>query len=470
MYPAAIAVSLVAAWLVSMTMGPGMTDLAGNVAGADFAAFYTGGRFLLDGRMDELYDFGAQKAFQDSLVYPVQTDEMHPYINPPFVTVLYAAFAWCSYGVGTLLWYVGGFACLVGAVWLLRREMPGSGGPTLGRVVLLSLCFFPTLAWLIYGQNATLTLFLFTLMFVQLRRAHDFAGGLAVGLLFYKPQLMIACGLMLLIRRRWRALAGAALGVALWIVLGLAVCPEALVTYAKVSPQLFDFLRSEGTVLGGDVDFPRWGSHSFYGFFILLTDGLSRRMTNVLAAGMTIIGLAWVANVWRRETWRPGSRSWDLTIAATVAIGLLISPHLFVYDLTTLLLPLMVAACHFRGVNGRPLDGGPLLATAAVLYAVTYVSSYLSWGQLQVTEMLGVPAVAIQVSTPVVVLWSWMLIRAARGNAMECGAGDNTRRTSPPTCRPQKAFEDIEKPALQPLPVDRFPCFQEGRREDRRYP
>jgi hypothetical protein len=420
-YPAAIALTVVATWLVSMALGPGMTDLAGNVVGSDFAAFYTGGRFLLDGRMDELYDFGAQKAFQDSLVHPVRTTEMHPYINPPFAAALYAAFAWCSYGQGVIVWYGAGFACLVGAVWLVQREMTAPGGPGPRRLVILSLCFFPTLAWLIYGQNATLTLFLFTLMFVQLRRQRDFAGGLALGLLFYKPQLMIACGVMLLVRGRWRALAGVTAGVALWTALGVALCPEAMLTYADVSPQLFDFLRAEGTFLGAHIEFPSWGSHSFYGFCILLTDGLSHRVTDVLAGGMTILGLVWVAMVWRHQTWRVGSRSWDLTVAATVAIGLLISPHLFVYDLTTLLLPLMVAACHFRGAGGRPLDGGPLLATASVLYAVTYLSSYLSWGQLQVTEMLGVPAVALQLSTPVVALWSWTLVRTARGSAAQHG-------------------------------------------------
>ncbi len=58
--------------------------------------------------------------------------------------------------------------------------------------------------------------------------------GVALGLLLYKPQLMIAPGVMFLVRWRWRALIGVAFGAGLWVAVGLALCPEAMTEYVRV--------------------------------------------------------------------------------------------------------------------------------------------------------------------------------------------------------------------------------------------
>ena len=72
--------------------------------------------------------------------------------------------------------------------------------------------------------------------------------------------------------------------------------------------------------------------------------------------------------------------------AATFAFGLLISPHLYLYDLMLLLLPLAIVLSHYpRGTLKRPLDGGSLLVWTALLYLVTFVGCYFSMGQLWLT-------------------------------------------------------------------------------------
>ena len=95
----------------------------------------------------------------------------------------------------------------------------------------------------------------------------------------------------------------------------------------------------------------------------------------------------------------------------TTALGLLISPHLFIYDLMLLLLPLAIVWSRYPpgpGAGGRPLDGGPLLAWTAWLYIVTFWGSYLTLGELRLGAALGLPKIALQLSVPVIAGWAWL--------------------------------------------------------------
>lgn len=55
------------AYGASVAMGPGLLDASGTPVGADWLAFYTGGHFVLSGLASELWDLGAQEAFQQGL-------------------------------------------------------------------------------------------------------------------------------------------------------------------------------------------------------------------------------------------------------------------------------------------------------------------------------------------------------------------------------------------------------------------
>ncbi len=230
-YPLAIFLITVLGWLVSLGMGPGLTDASGTIIGADFVAFYTGGRFFWQDRMGDLYNFAAQAAVLADLVAPVVTDKINPFINPPFSVLIYAPFALGSYALGLALWWAAGGALLVFSLHLLRVEL-FPARPTLRRLIWLSLLFYPTLLWITFGQNTALTLFLYTITFVLLRRGYDLAAGLALGCLLYKPQLAIALALILLMRWRWRALIGGALSVTAWLAAGFLISPAAMLRYA----------------------------------------------------------------------------------------------------------------------------------------------------------------------------------------------------------------------------------------------
>jgi len=408
-YPTAIAVLTLLTWMVSQAIGPGLTDASYFNIGIDFQEFYMGGRFFLEDRMEDLYDFLAQQIYQQNLVAPARQNTFHPFVYPPFSLVLYLPFALGDYLTGLYLWWGAGLLALTLSVSLLRQALFHPRAPSVLRLVLTSLLFYPTLAWFMYGQNTAFTLLLYALVFIWLRRKHDFAAGIAAGLLLYKPQLAIALGVVLLIKWRWRALLGIAVAGGVLVAIGFLISPAAMINFVRLIPRL--------PLLERILDIS-WGINSFFGFSALLLDHIWQTGADLLAAGLTVGSLIYLALWWRRISWQPGTRVWDLGWAATFALGLLISPQLFFYDLMLLLLPLgIVWSYYLDGRGDRPLDGGPLLAWTAVLYTTAFVGPPLSMAQLRLFTALGLPRMALQVGVPAIVAWAWVVSRRAQSSA-----------------------------------------------------
>src|SRR2546426_11534387 len=139
-------------------------------------------------------------------------------------------------------------------------------------------------------------------------------------------------------------------------------------------------LRSSG--------YPTEGLQSFLGFAALLLDAFSPRAADVLAASLTFGSLAWLMWRWWPAQWRPGAADWDLKLAATFAIGLIASPHLYLYDLLLLLLPFAIVRAH--SPPGVPLGGGPVLAWSAAVWLLVFLGTPLARVQLYAASALGV--------------------------------------------------------------------------------
>jgi hypothetical protein len=79
-----------------------------------------------------------------------------------------------------------------------------------------------------------------------------------------------------------------------------------------------------------------------------------------------------------------------------------------------LLVPLVIVwRLYPRGTEGRPLDGGPLLATTALLWALALVGPALTVGQQLLSEWAFHRPMAIQVEVPVTLGWVWLVLRPA---------------------------------------------------------
>jgi hypothetical protein len=400
-WSAAVATALFAGWLIAIVAVPALDDQPGRLLWPDFLSFYTAGSFVLDGRIGSLYDVEVQRAFQRDLVAPQALVGVNLYLNPPFAALFYAPFAAFPFVPALLLWWALGLAALALSLDLLRRELAPEAPPPLMRLLGATFLFLPTLFWIMYAQSSAFSLALLTTAFVCLRRGRDLAGGLALGCLAYKPQLALALCCVLLVKGRGRALLGGAASVCVWVALGIAASPEATLAYLELSPELADLMRREG--------YPIWGLSSFYGFAVLLFDGLWPAATVPVASALCAVALLALALGWRRVAWQPGSEGWDLMMAGTLAWGLLVSPHLYHYDLLLLMLPLLVVAARLRAWPDTP-ERRVLLAWTALVCIASGLGHYVTRLQLELTAQAGWPALALQTSVLGAAVWGGLLL------------------------------------------------------------
>jgi hypothetical protein len=394
-------------YLVSITLGPrhtgGFTDLSGAVIGADFSAFYWAGHAVFHGQQASLYDIEAEAEFLDALIAPAPpSDEVHAFVSPPYWSLFFLPLGALPYPMALTAFWILSAVLLLAIVRALRTELPqleALGSP--GRAMALSLCFFPVLFSFLNGQTSMLLLAVVTAVFVLLRRDRDFWAGLVLGLLAIKPQIALGPVVILVAGRRWRALVGAAITSGACLGVGLLLMPEAMAEYQIVAPELFEFLRSE--------DYETWGQTSLYGLATLALDPLSHLTGTVVGNGMVIVAVIANGALMWRTPWRPGTRGWDLAMAASLALGLISSPHLFLYDAALLLLPLAIVTAHLRGeVDGALLDGGPVLVATFVMAAALFFGPYLTLGMQTGLHDLGLPRVGIQLCTIAMV---WFVVR-----------------------------------------------------------
>ena len=428
-YPICILVITLVVYSFSQYFGPGLLDVQGHIIGTDFLAFYTGGKLFLSGSVDRLYDLSAQRSIQMNVDPGLDKHSVYYFINPPFTVLLFALFSMGSYIYGLITWWMAGLIFTYLSIRLIRSEIVSLKKYSNMKLYFMCFLFFPSLCWFMYGQNTALTLFFYVMFYVLLRRAQDLPAGIALGVLLYKPQLIVCFFLVLLFKKRWKAIAGFFLGAGLWVFTGLLLSPQAMYDYSRLAPHFMEVLRLKSDAetlqtyfnLGPSTSHPTWGIHSIFGFSSLLLDNVWKQGANYLYIGLLLGGILYLIRGWSGQAWEPGSKRWDFAMAISFVLGLLISPQLFIYDLMLLLVPLSIVWGHYPdGANGKPLDGGGLLLWSALLYIFCFVGAYVTLAQLLLLPFFGMPAVAIQISTLVMMRWVLELSRTGKIPQNQC--------------------------------------------------
>lgn len=406
-YPATVALVFFLVW-AGMHMASrqsAIIDGGGKFLGNDFVAFYTGARLWMDGRLHHLYDFEAQRVFQQSLS-PVALENFTPFINPPWAVLVYAPFSLSSYLVGILSWWAFGFLCIGAAIMAMRRAHPELAARPWWHLWAIAVCMPATLLWLGYGQVSPLILAILSIAWATLVGGREFIAGLLLSMLAFKPQLAMGLALPLIIKMRWRALAGGVTGLLLWGALAIWLFGDQTLEWWGLRSQLAELLRDES--------YQRWGVHSLFGFSNLLLADVSKPAADGLTLALSLGWLGWLGRCWWRMPWEPGSREWKMTMAAGLAGAPLLAVQWFSYDLMLLLLPLWIVMATSKFTPGRYLDEGPILGWSGVLFWVIFISGPLLKGILDALTAAGLPAVAIQPVTLLVIAWCVTVHEAKR--------------------------------------------------------
>jgi hypothetical protein len=358
-----IAVSMLGVMLWRMSGAANMTLPGGQPFFGDFMAFWSAGRAALDGQVAHIHERAMLWPYQQAVAPDVRF--YAPWNSPPTFLLVVSLLALLPYPVAAIAFLVG-TALFFG--WVIRRFLPD------GRALI-----FPATAPAILYQFGTVQAGMLIagvsgLALYVLDKRPRLAGAL-VGFLAIKPHLAILWPLFLALSGRWRAFTAAA--VAALAFVGLAGLVFGFDAYVRWFESLAE---SQRLITEQRITTPAYAS--------LYANLLGLGESNVAALGAHAIsalaGLITASVVFRRG---------DLTTsgAALCAATLLISPYLFFYDFTLLLI-----GAALLGAPRSPLD---------------YAAAVFAWGAGLTV------AVGEYVALPICPIAAWLVLIAAMQRA-----------------------------------------------------
>ncbi|MFN8622277.1 MAG: glycosyltransferase family 87 protein [Chloroflexota bacterium] len=306
-------------WLVAAAVAAWLPLLGVPLRGwLDFSAFYSAGQLAFT---PDVTGLAPITAYQAAHGLPIT-----PFVYPAGMALPYALLATLPYGVAAALHAAIMAALLVAAavLWADIVALPRRWA------VLAALAWAPAAAGVASGQNTSVALILVVLATGALVRRREALGGVLAGVLAYKPQLVAPLAGLLLIRGRWRAL-GAAVAV-----LGVHWALGVVATGGRLDwPR--DWLATVNAYQAADLAANGWQAISLPG--LAARAGSALGLPWLVWAGYAAAGVIIVACI-------PALRrfDWPAAVALAMALGLLISPHAWVYDATLLLPALGVLA------------------------------------------------------------------------------------------------------------------------------
>lgn len=174
----------------------------------DFVSFYTGAK--LAGTPD-LYSRAANlRAIQSILGFQM---EGTTYIRPPFYAILLKPLAALPYRVAWAIFFAATLASILWFVIRFSKECPA--------LPFFASLSIPLLTPLMNGQDTPFLLVTLGAAILLLRRNRDFAAGLVLSLCALKFHLFLFLALLLVMKKRWRAIEGGACGLAVLALLSV---------------------------------------------------------------------------------------------------------------------------------------------------------------------------------------------------------------------------------------------------------
>jgi hypothetical protein len=302
---------------------------------------------------------------------------------PPTFAVLYAPVCRLPFTQAGMVLYFVSVALALVAAWAIGRA---TNGRVSGLTAAVAILFYPEFEVVLHeGQNSLITLALWALGWREFVRGRDLLAGLWWGVLAYKIHWLLAVGWVPLVVGRPRALVGMAASAGALAVAGTALLgPDAwrqwagqLVAVDRVFAYDPEF-RATALTLAGDL---RSVTNRY------LSPGIGARVTGwALLTAVVAVTAIWYR---RRSTQGPAGPA---GAAVLFASGLTV-PHLYFYDETVFMLPLLVLWSH-RGalVGWRFVE---LIVLTAAFYLAPKAIFAVPWGPSGPPPLMTLAAVAL---------------------------------------------------------------------------
>jgi alpha-1,2-mannosyltransferase len=328
----------------------------------DFSIFYTAGLILRRGEPARMYDdslqYQVQQEFAPALV--MASGRPLPYNHPPFEAPLYLPFALLPYFTAYLLWGALNFVLLVAIGYLLRPHLVPLSSWLPWWPWIAGIAFFPVADTLSLGQDSILLLLAYALVFVCLISGNDAWAGVFLGLGLFKFQLVLPFVFILLLRRKWRFVAGFAVsGAGLTLLSAAIVGWRTLLSYPVYVWQVNRHGRA-GVIVTNDMPDLR-------GLIAGLPGHISPAGLDAVTAVLSLVLLIWAAFRWKISGPRqaPG---WIAGFAIAVTAAFLSGYHAYIQDMSILLLPILLMSDSLLHGRGEKRRSAAVAACMAVLF------------------------------------------------------------------------------------------------------
>lgn len=308
-----------------VTSNHGQT-LFGKPLGNDYAGFYVAAQILEQGHAAQLYDRGLHYQLYQALLPQLDPQASIPYVHPPFVAGMLRPLTNLPYEVAVAVWLAISASLFGGGCWLLIRSLHNLPREQTWLMLLLALSFEPFLmeCWL-GGQLSAVGFLSYAVTWLLLGRNRPITAGMALGLCFYKPTLLLLILPLLVIGRQGRLLLGMTItgvllaGISLFFV-GWDVCAG----YLDV---LLSFQKSTS---GDGLPIVVWKYVDLNNTLRLLWGGPSPAQ-RVVYVTISLIPFAWLARAWWRwPLLEANQRQW--LWAATLAWLPILNVYVGFYD------------------------------------------------------------------------------------------------------------------------------------------
>lgn len=311
----------------------------------DFETFYLIAQMVRSGSGRQLYDLSLQAAYYMRYIDPshVIDSPYLPFFYPAGTVLLFLPLAWLPVTLAYSVWIVFNLTLLVMSIRILQRHLPM---PQDDRPIFAAVLFMPLVTCLLQGQLSIVMLYLYTVAFSNFRRGNRFTAGLALGLGTLKFQLMLGFFAVLLLRRCWKALAGAAIGALPVALASAAILGWQGALHFPLTVTRFAVVRATPEKM-----------ITIYG--VLMTAFGHQPPTWLLV--ILSVAVVSVAAFLRADE--------EVAFCAALLASILVAYHAFIYELALMLLPAAVVASRIKRM-------GVLVASVATAIVVPWPLLY----------------------------------------------------------------------------------------------
>jgi hypothetical protein len=218
--------------------------------------------------------------------------------------------------------------------WLVRQLFPPARRH-FWKYLIAAMFFAPLLTSFNLGQKSVLMFLILSATYVLLFNRRPMTAGLVFGLIAFKPHIGLVIAVAMLAKRQWSFVVGSTITVAALVGLSLIVGTHVSFAYFQQCLGMGDYIQTHGYELNQAMGL--WGATS-----------LSMPASATTVVKLVVLGEALlVASVvyWSfRGPIDTSSPKFALQFSSLVLATPLLAPHFYLYDLTIILLPLMLIA------------------------------------------------------------------------------------------------------------------------------